>query len=126
MIERGMGGTYNATGPATPLTFRDLLEHAAAALEVPSRLTWVDEAFLLERGVHPWTELPLWVPREEAGLDEVSIQRALAAGLELRPLAETVRDTLAWDLARPDAAREGSPALTPEREAELLAQWKAR
>lgn len=126
MIERGAGGTYNATGPAGPVTMRDVLEAAALVLGVPSRLVWVDEAFLLERGVTPWTELPLWVPREEAGLDEVSIARALAAGLELRPLAATVRDTLAWDLARPDSAREGSPALRPGREAELLAAWRAR
>lgn len=126
MLERGAGGTFNATGPAEPVTLGEVLEGAAGALGVPSRLVWVPEAFLLERGVQPWTELPLWVPPEEGGLDEVSIARALAAGLTLRPLAETVRDTLAWDLARPDSAREGSPAMKPEREAELLAEWRER
>lgn len=126
LLERGTGGTYNATGPAEPVTLGGLLEGAALALGATSRLVWVDEAFLLERGVQPWTELPLWVPPEEGGLDEVSIARALAAGLALRPLAETVRDTLAWDLARPPGARDGSPALTPGREAALLAEWRAR
>lgn len=126
MIERGAGGTFNATGPAEPLTLGALLERAALALGAPSRIVWVDEAFLLERGVEPWTELPLWVPAGEAGIDEVSIARALAAGLALRPLAETVRDTLAWDRARPDSARDGSKVLKPEREAELLAAWRAR
>lgn len=126
MIERGTGGTFNATGPAEPLTLGELLERAALALGVPSRIVWVDVAFLLERGVEPWTELPLWVPAGEGGIDEVSIARALATGLALRPLAETVRDTLAWDLARPDPARDGSSALKPEREAELLAAWRSR
>lgn len=126
MVERGAGGTFNATGPAEPVTLGGLLERAALALGTPSRVTWVDEAFLLARGVVPWTELPLWVPREDAGLDEVSIARAVAAGLSFRPLAETVRDTLAWDLARPDAVRAASPALRPEREAELLREWHAR
>lgn len=126
MLGRGAGGTFNATGPAARLTFGALLEGAARALDADVRVTWVDEAFLLARGVRPWTELPLWVPREEAGFDEVSIARALAAGLALRPLAETVRDTLAWDLARPEAARDGSPVLGPEREAQLLAEWRAR
>lgn len=126
MIERGSGGAFNATGPAEPLTLGGLLERMALALGVPSRLVWVDEAFLLERGVEPWTELPLWVPAAEAGIDEVSIARARAAGLALRPLAETVRDTVAWDLARPLSAREGSRALKPGREAELLAEWRAR
>ena len=126
LLERGTGGTFHATGPAEPLTLGGLLERAALALGTPSRLVWVDEAFLLERGVQPWTEVPLWVPAGEAGIDEVSIERALAAGLALRPLAETVRDTLAWDLARPDSARDGSKALKPEREVGLLAEWRAR
>lgn len=126
MIERGAGGTYNATGPASPLTFGAVLERVALTLGVPAHVTWVAEDFLLARGVQPWTELPLWVPREDAGQDEVSAQRAIAAGLEFRPLADTVRDTLAWDLARPDSARESSPALKPAREAKLLAEWHAR
>lgn len=126
MIERGAGGAFNATGPAEALTLGGLLEDMARVLGSAVRLTWVEEAFLLARGVQPWTELPLWVAREDAGLDEVSVQRALAAGLAFRPLAETVRDTLAWDLARPADARAGSPALRPEREAELLAEWHAR
>ncbi len=126
MIERGAGGTFNATGPAEPVTIGDVLERTAQAVGTPSRLTWVAEAFLLGRGVQPWTELPLWVPREEAGLDEVSIARALAEGLAFRPLDETARDTLAWDRARPDEARAASPALKPEREAELLREWHAR
>ncbi|MCC6350749.1 MAG: epimerase [Candidatus Eisenbacteria bacterium] len=126
MIERGSGGTFNATGPAEPLTFRGLIESAAHALGVTPRLVWVDGGFLLERGVEPWTELPLWVPAGEEGMDEVSVGRARANGLSYRPIADTVRDTLAWDIARPDAAREGSRALRPAREAELLAQWRGR
>lgn len=126
LLERGASGTYNAAGPAEPLTLGALLEQVALAVGSTGTLTWVDEPFLLERGVQPWTELPLWLPAEEAGLDEVSVQRAVAAGLAFRPLAETARDTLAWDLARPDAARAGSPVLDAAREAELLAAWHGR
>lgn len=126
MIERGSGGTYNATGPAEPVSFGGVLERARLALGAVATITWVEGSFLLERGVQPWTELPLWVPPEDAGLDEVSIQRAIATGLAFRPLSETVRDTLAWDLGRPDEARPSSPALRPEREIELLREWHAR
>jgi hypothetical protein len=41
-----------------------------------------------------------------------------AAGLTVRPLAETARDTLAWLRATPDAVVTG---LTREEEAEVLA-----
>ena len=55
----------------------------------------------------------------------VNIDRALAAGMTFRSLADTVRDTLDW------VRREPRPlplqaGLTPEREAELLAAWKKR
>ncbi len=126
MLERDAGGTFNATGPAGPMTLGDFLDRAALAIGATARLTWIEEAFLLERGVAPWTELPLWVSAEDAGLDEVSIARAVAQGLAFRPLAATVRDTLAWDLARPESARAGSPALKPERERELLQAWHSR
>jgi hypothetical protein len=43
---------------------------------------------------------------------------SLAAGLRLRPLAETARDTLTWVRATPDAVVTG---LTREEEREVLA-----
>ncbi len=47
---------------------------------------------------------------------ETDVSRALTAGLELRPLEETTRDTLAWAVTVP----EQRPTLTRERERELL------
>jgi len=125
MVERGGTGTFNAVGPDEPLTLRACLERIAAAVGGSPRLVWVDEAFLLERGVEPWTGLPLWVTGEDVGHSSVSGARAAAAGLRHRPLEETARDTLAWDLARPASARDGSPALAAAREAALLAEWRS-
>jgi 2'-hydroxyisoflavone reductase len=51
-------------------------------------------------------------------------RRAIAAGLTFRPLADTVRDTLAWlesgAKARGEDWEHGPVGLTPERETELL------
>jgi len=88
-------------------------------------LTWVDEAFLLEQGVQPWVELPLWLPSADSGLMAVSVRKALDAGLTLRPLDETVRDTLAWLATRP-ADHTWRAGLTRTREAELLHTWQSR
>ena len=52
-------------------------------------------------------------------MSQVSVDRAIAAGLAFRPLADTIRDTLAWASARPPG-HQGRAGLTPEREAELL------
>ena len=114
----GPGGTFNATGPAEPLTFAALLERARAAIGSDADLVWVDEERVLDAGVEPWTELPLWLPgREHAGMARADISKALAAGLAFRPVEETVVDTLAWD--RTVAGER--PTLAPEREQEILA-----
>ena len=46
---------------------------------------------------------------------------ALATGLTIRPLSETVRDTLAW--TRTDAAQPEASGLSPADEASLLDRW---
>lgn len=122
--ELGSTGTFNLTGPQAPLTMGRCFETMRRTLAPEAGLTWVGEDFLLGRGVAPWTELPLWVPRAEAGLHAVCIARALASGLVCRPLAETLRDTLAWAQAEP--REHPGIGLAPERERELLAAWRAR
>jgi nucleoside-diphosphate-sugar epimerase len=111
---RGPGGPLNATGPAARITMRQALERMGGDVT----LHWVDDQTLLDEGVGPWMELPLWMPGPEwAGLLDVDVSMAVAAGLTFRPLEETARDTLAWSLE----AGEQRPTLTRERERELLA-----
>ncbi|HEX8222722.1 MAG TPA: SDR family oxidoreductase [Allosphingosinicella sp.] len=136
MIEAGETGVFNASGPDFVLTMGDLLETCRAESGGEARFTWVDEAFLTERCVQPWSELPLWLPESSAThryFHRAAIGRALAAGLTFRPLAETVRDTLAWQRSsegRPLPEKSGVPlpdtTLRAEREAELLAEWHGR
>ncbi|HLZ69219.1 MAG TPA: epimerase [Dehalococcoidia bacterium] len=124
----GGSGVFNATGPAHTLTMRDALETCRAVAGNAAHFTWTPDAWLLEQGAGPWLELPLWVPENDqfAGFMEVDCRKAIAAGLSFRPLAETVRETLAWDVARPAEERANPRAgMRPEREAELLARWHA-
>jgi 2'-hydroxyisoflavone reductase len=124
MVEKGGTGVFNGVGPAEPLTMGDFLEATRGALGGDARFTWVDEQFLLEREVAPWVELPVWVPEEMSALHRTRNSRALAAGLRLRPIEATVRDTHAWMQGNPDkAAPQGT--LTREREQELLREWHA-
>ncbi len=127
VVESGHTGVYNATGPDYPLTMGRLLAECEAVSGRDAGFTWVDEGFLLEREVAPWSDLPLWIPakKETAGFAAVDCGKAIAAGLTFRPLSDTVRDTLAWDAARP-ADREWRAGLRPERESELLGAWHGR
>jgi 2'-hydroxyisoflavone reductase len=113
LAERGPGGPLNATGPATRLTMRDALER----MDGDFTLHWVDDQTVLDAGVEPWMELPLWIPGPEwAGLLTVDVSRALAAGLTFRTLEETARDTLAWSFA----AGEQRATLSREKERSIL------
>ena len=115
-LEAGCTGVFNANGPAAPLTVGGALEACRAVAGGPdARLTWVDDR-LLQAGVTPWTELPLWVPAAfvEAPQLHADCGRAQAAGLTFRPLAETIRDTLSLEWFAPSyraaAGRVGSGA----------------
>jgi 2'-hydroxyisoflavone reductase len=121
LIERGDGGTYDVVSPAGRLTLGGVVDACREAAGSDARPVWVDEDFLLERDVEPWTELPLWTPGDDmAGFQRSDVARALAAGLEIRPIAETAADTLRWAQAtKPDPG----PAMTREREAALLREW---
>jgi 2'-hydroxyisoflavone reductase len=125
MVEVGATGTYNATGPAAPLTMGGMLATGAAALGSSARFTWVADEFLeSQAGI----DLPFWIPAREtafAGLFAANCAKAQAAGLSCRPLAESFIDTVAWLKTRPvDHAWQAG--LSAKREAELLAAWELK
>ncbi len=82
--------------------------------------------FLLEEGVEPWSDLPMWLPVPKyAGVLSVDASKAAGAGLRFRPIEDTIEDTLAWIRSR-DPGHEWTAGLRPEREARLLHAWKVR
>jgi 2'-hydroxyisoflavone reductase len=135
LLELRTLGTFNADAQAGSITLGAVLDAclAVAAAKSPpapaGTLTWVPADFLAAQNVSPWSDLPVWIPAQgdEAGAGRLSNAKALAAGLSYRPLAQTVRDTLAYWESLP-AERRAAPraGLSPAREAEVLAAWHAR
>ena len=119
MVEGRVTGVFNATGAEDRLTFSRMLEVCRDVSGSDARLTWIDEAYLLERRVQPWSELPLWIPDSDNGIFEVRNDKAIANGLTFRALDTTARDTLEWDRLRPrdEPMKAGLPR---DRERELL------
>ena len=101
-----------------------LLHGCRAALDSKATFTWVAGDFLRRRRVEPFQDLPLWLLERDAGFFRVSAAKARSRGLSFRPLAETIRDTYAWDASRRGGKHE--VGLAPEREAELLRAWRSR
>lgn len=124
--EKKITGPYNATGPASPLPMQTLLQICKETNGGDASFTWIPEDFLLTQEVEPWTELPLWVPGEEgAAFGSVNCRKAQAQGLVYRPLADTVRDTLAWLNTRP-ADYEWNNGLPAEKEVKVLQAWHTK
>ena len=73
-----------------------------------------------------WLELPLWLSSAEyAGMLSVDPSPAFGAGLETRPLEETVRDTLAW-VARGEAPAGTDAGLDRAKEQRVLDAWLSK
>jgi 2'-hydroxyisoflavone reductase len=119
-IHHGRHGVFNLVG--NPMPIGTFLEDCKAATFSDPELTWIPSSRLLAAGVSPWMGVPMWIgdPDLAGGISDVDNARAIAAGLALRPAIETIRDTLAWDIARggPEPGKEG---LTAEEEQRLLA-----
>ena len=115
-------GDFDGVGEV--LAMRDLLAAVADGVGAEATLTWVPDDALAEEAVEPWMgpeSLPLWVPRPEYdGLGTHDPAPSVAAGLALRPVADTARDTLAWQRSTPDAAVSG---MSRQKEAAVLAAW---
>lgn len=122
MLLAAASGTYNAIGPAHPLTMGQLLQTCVDVTAASAHLTWVEEQFLLDHAVKPWSDLPLWLPESLNGNITAPNGRAVSAGLTFRSLEDTVRATWHWDRARPD---RGVAGLEVDRERELLVAWHA-
>ena len=130
LIETGTTGTFNAGGDPT-MTMQKFQDELAKG--VPSRhtLTWIPDIAFLR--AHRITSAIPWLPSrhnakgEAYGQTNINSDKAIAAGLRFRPMADTARDTLAWFQRLPPARQQAYDfPITPEREAETLKAWKAR
>ena len=126
VVEDGHTGTYNATGPLTPLPMAGMLYGCKSVVSNDAHFTWVPDQFCLEHGVGPWMEMPLWIPAEpdSIGFSQVSIERAVSHGLTFRPLADTAKATLDWAKTRPKD-RRWKAGLSAAKEIEVLNAWHA-
>ncbi|HET6968961.1 MAG TPA: NAD-dependent epimerase/dehydratase family protein [Ornithinibacter sp.] len=120
VAEQRRDGAFNATGPTTPL--REVLATAASVSASTARPRPVAAERLRELGVQGWmgpVSLPLWIDDHGwRGFATMDTARARAAGLVTRPLAETLRDALAWEERRDEPRRAG---LTDDDERRVLA-----
>jgi 2'-hydroxyisoflavone reductase len=109
VIENSVGGAFNVAGPR--LTWAEFMKVLGAR-----NIVWVAGEIIKSAGLTEF-DLPLYRPEHgpRSSLMHVSNAAAVAAGLKLTNLDATVKDTRAWLVGR-----KMTPALSSEREAELV------
>jgi 2'-hydroxyisoflavone reductase len=126
MAERGDGGVFNLCAPATPYPMVQILESCRTVTGSDATFTWVSAEFLRAHGLDAEEALPYWEAPEYVALTRFDPSKALAAGLRVRPLEESIRDTWSWDRTRQDMPLRDGVGVSLDKEAELLAAWHAR
>jgi 2'-hydroxyisoflavone reductase len=119
--ESGLAGAFNAA--ANQMTLSEHLARARGVAGHTGRLRAASPEWLVEHGVASWSgpvSLPLWLADPDwQGMNARDASRAHDAGLEPRRLEETLADTLAWELSRPEPGPHGA-GLTDDEERGLL------
>ncbi len=128
-IERKTAGIYNTVTPAGMYDMGQLHDDCLAVSAADMKAIWVDNQFVAQQNLGEGRDLPIWAaPDGEArAVALVDGARAVAAGLNNRPVRETARDTLTWWSTLP-AERTASlrAGLSAAREAEALAAWESQ
>ena len=118
--EQRLAGPFNLVSRPGAIGWGEFLETCREVAGPEAELVWTDPEVIMERVEAPWSALPLWPLPGAAGLFDIGVDKA---GLQLRPLRDTVQDTWAWlqegdlDSWRSEVRATG---LDPALERELL------
>jgi 2'-hydroxyisoflavone reductase len=126
LVEAGTTGTFNGVGPRSPMSMAGMLYGIRATVDNDISFTWVDADFLEEHEVQAWRHMTVWVPATEeyAGFSTSNIDRAIAAGLTFRPLADTAVATMEYWNSLDEEKRSNPRAGCPvELEEKVLKAW---
>jgi 2'-hydroxyisoflavone reductase len=126
LCEARAHGVLNAVGFPGPVTMQEVLHGCKMVSGADCTFTWADADFLREQNVRPWAgpdSLPMWIPGRAATFAN---RRAIDAGLKFRPIADTIRDTLAWHQQERGASYKWRAGVSADKEAAVLAAWRAR
>ncbi|MFE2422272.1 NAD-dependent epimerase/dehydratase family protein [Streptomyces hokutonensis] len=98
-VERELSGAYNLISQQGHATMGSFLDACVRVTGGGAELRWTSADVVLDAGIEPWTQLPVWIPAGSEGYDALhsaDVSRAVATGLSCRSVEETVTDTWNW------------------------------
>jgi len=127
LLENKRSGIYNGVASSATIPSRQFYELVRKTLNPTATFVFVDDYDILDK--YGLVEVVPWVLLKGNNLHATSVatSKSAAAGLHTRPLEETLRDTAAWWPTVPEARRQKPKfAITPDVEAKVIAEWKAK
>lgn len=96
LLENKITGTFNGSGPGFSMTTNAFVHGIHASFNSPINYIQIDDINFLRKnqltGIQPWV---IQLPKYE-GMSKTENNKAIAAGLNFRPLSETVQATRKW------------------------------
>ena len=105
---------------------KHFLEECKATTGSDAEFAWVSDEELEAGKVEGFIDMPFWISQSSEdfrGFMQVDCTKAHLKGLTYRRLADTIRDTRAWDDTR-TASAPRKAGLSSEKEKELLCRAK--
>lgn len=121
LLEKQKTGTFNVAGPEKTFDFKEMIKRLKKITKSNVEIHWATNSWLNEHGISAGKDFPIWDPStEDQALMDVSIEKAVKAGLKFRSLDETVNSTLQWYDGIKGDTKNWTVGLDPEKEKELL------
>lgn len=129
LLENKSAGIYNGSGPGFNMTTNAFIHGVHASYNSPVNYIQIDDLNFLKDndiiGIQPWViQLPKY-----AGMSKSDNRKAIATGLQFRPLSETVSATKDWWYSNAVTQERQDNILSGEksfmkREKDILIKWK--
>lgn len=113
-------GIFNLPGPK--ICFGQLVSGISDTLTNKSEPIWIDESFLLENNVQPWSEIPLWLNKNLQNFFTIDDAKARKNGLDYCSIADTISTVSQW-LDTTNPTYRINAGLPLEREQALIKKW---
>ena len=122
-------GVFNSISTSGHTNMFEVLDTCRRVTNSDAKFTWVPPDFVLQQGIRPWSEMPIWVDPDLYGMHGFDTSRAASAGLTCRPFIETVADTWAWmqSGSHPQIpVGLSAPGVSSKKEKAALATWASQ
>jgi 2'-hydroxyisoflavone reductase len=65
LAEQRVTGVFNASGPASPITMRQILIEIARGIHADPKIVWAPTSFLKANKVSAWRDMPVWISGQD-------------------------------------------------------------